>query len=643
MDTGVVVCTAFDYKQDGLQDAGSTSDVVNALAVDSAQPQDGGQPSNGRHVTEQSRCRNYENIILEWRNLSFQVNCGKARKSIVTNLSGAARPGTLMAIMGPSGAGKTTLLNLLSGFYEKGYEGEVQINGYVRDQVLFNKQSCYVMQQDRLLPSLTIQETLTMSVGLRMTTSPVLVKSQMVDQLVDEWGLSECRHTRAEALSGGEKKRLAIAQELVNNPPVLFLDEPTTGLDNCSSLMCVQILKRLAERGHTVICSLHTPSAKIFSYFDVLYMMSQGRCIYNGETSNLLSFLSEHGLSCPEFHNPADFITEVAAGECGEQIENLASEFTLPLPVTSGVLDVGFKTAYGGQQMTKQEKVEAVKCYSFEVNQFRQFRILLKRGWLSAMRNRVTFLVRFIAYIAFAFMTVVTFYGVGRKASTVVNNTVLFFTIILVSAMQTILPAVIIFPMELGVLLREKRNDWYTVNLYYLANYVKEIPFLIMPFSIFLAIIYYPTGQPLELWRAAAVLLCGIQLGAVMQSLGLMVGAFTQAQTAVFATTAATSPFIFFSSFFVPDYLLSSWFRWITKVSPVHYAYHGMLLSVYGYGRARLDCDKDLCLFENPEDFLDITGTSGMTLTGIFLPLLAFEVVFRLLAYVLLRFRISRK
>ncbi|EEC18212.1 ABC transporter, putative, partial [Ixodes scapularis] len=188
--------------------------------------------------------------------------------------------------------------------------------------------------------------------------------------------------------------------------------------------------------------------------------------------------------------------TEVAAGEYGEQVEKLADEFALPLPVTSGVLDVGFKTAYGGQQMTKQ----------------------------------VTFLVRFIAYIAFALMTVVTFYGVGRKASTVVNNAVLFFTIILVSAMQTMMPAVIIFPIELGVLLREKRNDWYTVNLYYLASYVNEIPFLITPFTIFLAIIYYPTGQPLEWWRAAAMLLFGIQLGAVMQSVGLMVGAFAQAQ-----------------------------------------------------------------------------------------------------------------
>ncbi|CAN8013327.1 unnamed protein product, partial [Ixodes persulcatus] len=149
------------------------------------------------------------------------------KKALVSNLSGLARPGTLTAIMGPSGAGKTTLLNLLTGFYDKNYEGEVQINGYVRDQQLFNKQSCYVMQEDRLLPALTVHEAITMSVELRMPMMKDQEKKEKVDQSIDEWGLFECRNTRTENLSGGQRKRLAIAQELVNNPPVLFLDEPT--------------------------------------------------------------------------------------------------------------------------------------------------------------------------------------------------------------------------------------------------------------------------------------------------------------------------------------------------------------------------------------------------------------------------------
>lgn len=98
----------------------------------------------------------------------------------MSNLSGVARPGTLTAIMGSSGAGKTTLLNILTGFYDDSYEGEVQVNGYVRDRQLFNRQSCYVMQEDRLLPVLTVQEALTMSADLRLPTLTEREKANVV-------------------------------------------------------------------------------------------------------------------------------------------------------------------------------------------------------------------------------------------------------------------------------------------------------------------------------------------------------------------------------------------------------------------------------------------------------------------------------
>ncbi|CAN8013323.1 unnamed protein product, partial [Ixodes persulcatus] len=138
--------------------------------------------------------------------------------------------------------------------------------------------------------------------------------------------------------------------------------------------------------------------------------------------------------------------TEVAAGECGEQIENLASEFTLPLPVTSGVLDVGFKTAYGGQQMTKQ--VRPAVALPLHLHTFSTCTVLLRTQ--STTHCEVS-----------------------------LAHPTCFSLICLQRQLVTRSPILLRLPMELGVLLREKRNDWYTVNLYYLANYVKEIPFLV--------------------------------------------------------------------------------------------------------------------------------------------------------------------
>jgi ABC-type multidrug transport system ATPase subunit len=93
----------------------------------------------------------------------------------------------------------------------------------------------------------------------------------------------------------------------VNNPPVLFLDEPTTGLDCNSSSQCIELLRRIAHGGRTVICSIHTPSAKVFEMFDHVYIVANGQCIYQGEGHNIVPFTESIGLRCPKTYNPADF------------------------------------------------------------------------------------------------------------------------------------------------------------------------------------------------------------------------------------------------------------------------------------------------------------------------------------------------
>ncbi|XP_077531247.1 ATP-binding cassette sub-family G member 4-like [Haemaphysalis longicornis] len=661
--------------------------------------------------------RNFESVNLKWKNLTYSVKEGKRRKMLVENLSGEAQSGTLTAIMGPSGAGKTTLLNLLTGFYDKDYDGEVQMNGFVRDQALFNKQSCYVMQEDRLLPALTVHEAIAMSVELRMPYVNATEKAHKscegpqneieinmtnfaafahkakamtlrftrvlpaelyaffmsfwveaqhvsvcfyilfcffkVVQSIEEWGLQGCRNTRAERLSGGERKRLAIAQELVNNPPVVFLDEPTSGLDTCTSRMCVDILKKLASRGHTVICSVHVPSATIFYFFDALYMMSNGRCIYNGRVDGLLGFLSNHGLHCPKFHNPADYISEVAAGDHGNRCSELAAEFSTPIPEKATQPKESKTTIYGGRTMANQERENATKKYEFHVNQWHQFRVLLKRCWLSAIRNKVATPLRVIVYFVLGLLLVLVFYDIGGSATTAINNGTLCFCICCVCVFQSLLPAVIVYPIEIGVLMREQRNCWYSLKVHYLANYVAEIPFLVVPILLFVAVVYYPTGQPLQVWRAAAMVLFSVQLCSVTQAIGLVVSAVTTVQirlisiflfqTAVFTAIPAVSPFFHFSGFFAQAHLVSPYFRWITHASYIFYGYNGLLLTVYGYDRAPLKCDELVCVYEDPADFLKFTGTAGMKLHELVVALFGFELFFRLLAFGLLKYRLNKK
>nr|CAD7449011.1 unnamed protein product [Timema bartmani] len=145
-----------------------------------------------------------------------------------------------------------------------------------------------------------------------------------IDDILDTLGLNGTRTVACKDLSGGQKKKLSIALEMVDNPPVMFLDEPTTGLDSLSSLQCITMLKALARGGRTVVCTIHQPSATMLEMFDHVYMLAEGVCAYQGSSDNLVPFLSSVGLNCPQYHNPADYILEIASGEYGHFIQELA-------------------------------------------------------------------------------------------------------------------------------------------------------------------------------------------------------------------------------------------------------------------------------------------------------------------------------
>lgn len=147
----------------------------------------------------------------------------------------------------------------------------------------------YVTQEDTLLGTLTPRETIMYSAHLRLPTS---MTKEEVDDIVEgtimEMGLGYCAdrlvgNWQVRGISGGEKKRLGIALEILVRPRILFLDEPTTGLDSASAFFVVQALKNISRDGRTVISSIHQPSSEVFALFDDLFLLSGGEAVYFGE------------------------------------------------------------------------------------------------------------------------------------------------------------------------------------------------------------------------------------------------------------------------------------------------------------------------------------------------------------------------
>lgn len=177
----------------------------------------------------------------------------------------------------------------------------------------------YVMQQDVLLPTLTVRETLQYSAELRLPSAfTAEERTQVVEEVILQLGLKECANTRIgdndhKGCSGGEKRRVSIGVQLLANPSVLFLDEPTTGLDATSAFQVVRTLKNLARKGRTIITTIHQPRSEIWGLFDRITLLSKGKPLYSGKVSKVLQHFASLGHPFPEHVNPADFLIDLSA------------------------------------------------------------------------------------------------------------------------------------------------------------------------------------------------------------------------------------------------------------------------------------------------------------------------------------------
>ncbi|KAJ3843785.1 P-loop containing nucleoside triphosphate hydrolase protein [Lentinula raphanica] len=267
--------------------------------------------------------KNFTDIFNRQRlSLSPDLESSQSKgKRILDRISADFPRGSLCAIMGGSGSGKTTLLNILSHRMQGStmvLSGSVTYNGSPDLSIVT---SAYVTQMDLLLPSLTVRETLLYAAALRMPSwATVTERRNLVEEIILELGLKECANTQVgngtshRGCSGGERRRLSIGVQMLSNPSVLFCDEPTTGLDATSAYQLIKMLKALALKGRTIICTIHQPRHDIFFLFDSITLLSRGFSVFSGPTKESVAWF-QHLVpgSFSELVNPADYLIGVAA------------------------------------------------------------------------------------------------------------------------------------------------------------------------------------------------------------------------------------------------------------------------------------------------------------------------------------------
>lgn len=418
-------------------------------------------------------------------------------------------------MMGPSGSGKSSLLNILSGYVKRNISGTLEVKE--------TRNRSYIMQEENLHKLLTVNESMMFSIHLKTGSSITTNEKKMkVKMILKNLGLEDRMETLVGRLSGGQQKRLSIALELVDDPLVLFLDEPTTGLDSSSSTQCIQLLKKLAQQGKTVVCTIHTPSALLFHMFDHLYAIAEGRCIYQGSSKNLLSFLSEIDFKCPESFNPSDFLVEIANGDYGLQNQRLTDK------IKNG-LNESYRKQLEGQTVEQFAISLTSENRKYSATSFaNQLGYLMIRNFLMLYRDKSIMWLRLTIHIAVSILVGLVFQNSGGEASKIFSTFKLIYAITIFLMYTGFYSMVTRFGLDIAIIKREHFNRWYTTTSYYIALTLTDVPLLTACSCIFVTTLYIMSDQPAEEFRFTAFLASQILLSFVAQGFGLMVGSLFQ-------------------------------------------------------------------------------------------------------------------
>ncbi|CAG5124963.1 unnamed protein product, partial [Candidula unifasciata] len=313
--------------------------------------------------------------VLSAHNINYKVkvrtkSCGGyIEKQILNDVTCVFKQG-MTAIMGPTGSGKSTFLDILANRKDPaGVSGHLLLDGQ-RVPLNFKCMVGYVVQDDTVMGTLSIRENIQFSAALRLPSSVTAAeRNERVNNVIRELGLDKCADTKVgnefiRGVSGGERKRCSIGMELIISPPVLFLDEPTTGLDADTAYTVLRFLKRLSTRGRTIIFSIHQPRYSIFCLFDHLLLLCGGSVLFNGPSYEALDFFSSQGFRCEVHNNPPDFFLDVINGHEKPITDGLETETAEEAKDEAGSdsqeskLIQGFRQSYWNRRI--QEEAAAI-------------------------------------------------------------------------------------------------------------------------------------------------------------------------------------------------------------------------------------------------------------------------------------------
>ncbi|KAF2874539.1 ABC-2 type transporter-domain-containing protein [Massariosphaeria phaeospora] len=565
--------------------------------------------SSGTNGTVKGVAKN--ETIFTWQNVNYTIPYEKGERTLLQDVQGYVKPGKLTALMGASGAGKTTLLNTLAQRINFGVvRGDFLVDGKPLPSS-FQRSTGFAEQMDVHESTATVREALRFSAKLRQPKEvPLQEKYDYVETIID---LLEMRDIAGAAignpgsgLNQEQRKRVTIGVELASKPELLmFLDEPTSGLDSGAAFNIVRFLRKLADAGQAILCTIHQPSSVLFEHFDQLLLLkSGGRTVYFGElgrdSRTLLNYLEKNGAKkCSPKGNPAEHMLEaIGAGDpeykgqdwgdvwaSSPENEKLSHEI-------QDIMSTRRNASAGGETRDDREYAMPLSTQLYTV---------VHRSFVAMWRDPPYIIGMFMLHIFTGLFNSFTFWHLGNSQVDMQSRLFSVFMTL------TICPPLIqqLQPRFLNMRSiyesREGKAKIYSWSAFVWGAILSEIPYRIVAGTLYWCCWYWATWFPRDTYTSASVWLFVMLFELYYLGFGQAIAAFSPNE--LLASLLVPLFFTFIVSFcgVVVPYaaLISFWQSWMYWLTPFKYLLEGFLaLLTQGIP---IQCDtKELAIFPPP-------------------------------------------
>jgi len=447
-----------------------------------------------------------------------------------------------------------------------------------------------IEQEVNFFPHMTVKETLDFRVELKLGSRlGKSARDDVVSELMDMLGLAKSANTivgnsKVRGLSGGERKRLSIAVELISSPPVMILDEPTSGLDSYQATQVIEFVRKLADSGKTIIAVIHQPSQSVFSKFDDLLLLSEGRLMYYGEVPKVRSYLQGLGYPCAKDTGTAEYVLDCISRTNGGEEQQVESDERLDnLAAAADASTKGIVFDSGAAAVVHQHQHKLRFGMSKRnlpgANIFRQFKLLLTRAFNETSRGKLAIFIKVAQQVTLGFVYG-GIYKVRNDQASIMDRYGLLSLIAIGGMNMSIAGTIRSFTKEKAIVSGEMSNGMYRTLPYFLAKAISEIPLAGVYNTLFSAIIYPLSGLQKGKFKQFVGLTTLHTLAC--EAAGLIIGAVSPNSDVALALFPAVIVLnIIFDGRNISEENTPKVLKWLPKLSLVRWGFEGLSVNEF--------------------------------------------------------------